>query len=128
MGEPSGDLDLAQEALGADGGSELGAQDLERDGPIVPEVAGEIDGGHAAASELALDAVAIGQGGRQEVGRLGQRGDRRMPSGVRVGYRANGLPVSARCRAGWVSARLARGHRGPVTVPRMARRSEAPLR
>jgi hypothetical protein len=38
----------------------------------VPEVAGEIDGGHAAASELTLDAVAIGQGGREEVGRLGQ--------------------------------------------------------
>ena len=128
MLQASGDPDFLEESLRAERGRELGAQDLERDGPIVPEVAGEIDGGHAAASELALDAVAIGQGGREEVGRLGQRGDRRMPSGVRVGYRANGLPVSARCRARWVSARLVRGHRGPVTVPRMARRSEAPLR
>ena len=36
--------------------SQFGVQDLERHGPIVPEVAGEIDRGHAAASELALDA------------------------------------------------------------------------
>jgi hypothetical protein len=77
--QPSGDLDLPEESLRAERGGELGAQDLERHGPIVPEVAGEIHGGHAAAAELALDAIAIGQGGREEVGRLGQRGDRRIP-------------------------------------------------
>ena len=85
MLQASGDPDLLEESLGAERGGELGAQDLERDGPIVPEVVGEIDGGHAAASELALDAIAIGQGGREEVGRLGQRGDRRMPYRVRMG-------------------------------------------
>ena len=61
---------------GPSDGGELGAQDLEGDRPIVPEVAGEIDGGHAAASELALEAIAVGQGGREELGHLGQRGDR----------------------------------------------------
>ena len=75
MLQASGDPDLPEESLRAERGGELGAQDLERDGPIVPEVVGEIDGGHAAASELALDAIAIGQGGREEVGRLGQRGN-----------------------------------------------------
>ena len=78
MLQAGGDPDLLEESLRSERGGELGAQDLERDGPIVPEVAGEIDGGHAAASELALDAIAIGQGGREEVGRLGQRGDRRI--------------------------------------------------
>jgi hypothetical protein len=33
----------------------------------------QIDGGHAATSELALDAIAIGQGGRKELGCVGQR-------------------------------------------------------
>ena len=109
MLQASGDPDLPEESLRAERGGELGAQDLEGDGPIVPEIVSEIDGGHAAASELALDAIAIGQGGREEVGRLGQRGNRRMPYCVRMGYRANGLTVSARCRVRWFSARLVRG-------------------
>ena len=59
MLEPGGGLDLAQEALGAERRGELGVQHLERDGAVVPEVAGEVDGGHAAATELALEAVAV---------------------------------------------------------------------
>ena len=47
---------------GPSDGGELGAQDLERDRAVVPEVVGEVDRGHAAASELALEAVAVGQG------------------------------------------------------------------
>ena len=62
MLQPGGDPDLAEEPLGSERGGELGAQHLERHGPIVPEVVGEVDRGHAAAAELALDAVAIGQG------------------------------------------------------------------
>ena len=60
--QPGGGLDLALEALGAEGGAELGPQDLQRDPPAVLEVFGEVDRGHPAAAELALDPVALGQG------------------------------------------------------------------
>jgi hypothetical protein len=90
MLQAGGGPDLQEEPLRSERGSELGAQDLERDGPIVSEVAGEIDGGHAAASEFALDAIAIGQGGREEVGRLGQGGNLGMPFRVRMDYRDRG--------------------------------------
>ena len=49
-------------------GGELGPEDLERDRAIVLEVAGEVDRGHAAAAELALDRVAVAK-------RFGQCGD-----------------------------------------------------
>ncbi len=42
----------------------------------VPEIAGEIDRGHAAAAELALEQVAVGQGGLEPFESLGQRGIR----------------------------------------------------
>jgi hypothetical protein len=87
MLQAGGDPDLQEEPLGSEQGGELGAQDLESDGPIVPEVVGEVDRGHAAASELALDAIAIGQGGREEVGCVGQRGNRPR------------MTISPRCRA-----------------------------
>jgi hypothetical protein len=38
-------------------------EDLQGDGAGVPEIAGQVDGGHAAAAELALEQVAVGQGG-----------------------------------------------------------------
>ena len=69
MLEVGGGLDLGQEPLGADHGGELGAQHLERDLAVVPEVLGEVDGGHAARAELALDAVAVGEGGCEIEGR-----------------------------------------------------------
>ena len=62
MLQARGDADLAQEALGAERRGELGAQHLERDLAVVPEVVGEVDRGHAAAAELALDRVAAGEG------------------------------------------------------------------
>ncbi len=49
--------DLALKPLGAERRGELRVQDLERDGAIVLVVDGEIDRGHAAATELALDPV-----------------------------------------------------------------------
>ena len=64
MLQVGGGLDLAQESLGADHGGELGAQHLDRDLAVVLEVVGEVDRGHAARAELALDAVAVGQGRR----------------------------------------------------------------
>ena len=53
--------DLPHEAVAADHGGELGLQDLEGDLAVVLEVFGELDGGHAALAELALDAVTGGQ-------------------------------------------------------------------
>jgi hypothetical protein len=88
MLQAGGDPNLLEESLRSERGGELGAQDLERDGPIVPEVVGEVDRGHTAASELALDAIAVGQGGREEGGSVGQGGDRRMPFLEGMGYRA----------------------------------------
>ncbi len=58
MLEAGCELDLAQESLGAEDRRELGVQHLERDQPLVLDVVGEIDRGHAAAAELAFEAVA----------------------------------------------------------------------
>ena len=53
--------DLLHEPLGANHGSQLGVQHLQCDHAAVLYVLGEIDGGHAAFAEAALDAVAIGE-------------------------------------------------------------------
>ena len=59
MVERRGDLDLAQKAIGAEHAGQFRAQDLHRHSSCVLQVAGEIDGRHSAAPELALDRVAI---------------------------------------------------------------------
>ena len=68
MVEPGGDLDLGEEPLDAQDRAEFGPEDLERHLAVVLEVGGEVDRGHAALAEHALDAVAVGQGGRQAGG------------------------------------------------------------
>ena len=55
MLQPGGEPDLALEALRAERLPQLGMEHLEGDGAVVLEVAGEIDRGHAAAAELALE-------------------------------------------------------------------------
>ena len=60
MLQPSAEADLAQETIGSYRVSQLRAQDLERDRTVVPDMVGEVDRSHAAATELALDAVAVG--------------------------------------------------------------------
>ena len=72
MGEPGGEPDLALEALGAECGGELGAEDLDGDVAVVLEVVGEVDGGHAALAQLALEAVAGGEGVSQLVWYIGE--------------------------------------------------------
>ena len=52
----------AEEAVAADDGAQLGMQDLDGDLAVVLQVFGEVDGGHAALTELALETVAVGQG------------------------------------------------------------------
>ena len=61
MLEPRGELDLAEEAVGPERHGQLGVQHLERDRAVVLEVAGEEDGRHPAAAELALEGVAGAQ-------------------------------------------------------------------
>jgi hypothetical protein len=61
MLEPGGEVDLSKEALGAEGGGELGVEHLEGDGAVMAEIAGEPDGGHAPATELALEGIAVSQ-------------------------------------------------------------------
>ena len=63
-----------EEPLGAEHGGELGPEHLERDLAVVLEVLGEVDGRHAALAELALDAVAVGQGSLQSGYRFGHCG------------------------------------------------------
>ena len=84
--QPRGQADLALEALGAERGGELGMQHLERDGPVVLEVADEIHRGHAAAPELALERVAVAQRRLQ----LGQAVTAHVLSTTRVPLDADG--------------------------------------
>ena len=44
-----------------------GRKHLKRDAAVVAEVFGEIDGGHSAGADLAVDAVAVGQSGLEPV-------------------------------------------------------------
>ena len=61
MNETSRDPDLPIESLGAGEGAYFGAKDFERDVTIALEVAREVHDRHPSGSELAFDAVAIGQ-------------------------------------------------------------------
>ncbi len=67
-----GGRDLLDEPLGAEDGGELGLEDLERHLALVLEVLGQVHRGHAALAQLALDAVAVGQGGGEAVQGVGQ--------------------------------------------------------
>src|SRR5918994_1634365 len=66
--EMGDDPDLTEESLGTQRGGELGAEDFERDLAIVAQVAGEVDGGHAALSQLTLELITISQGCAQSIG------------------------------------------------------------
>ena len=68
-----GGADLPEEALGPQGGRQLGMQHLEGDQPVMLKVVREVDRGHPAAPELALDRVAIGQIGPEPLRGLGQK-------------------------------------------------------
>ena len=77
MRERGGEVDLAQEPLAAERLGEVVVEDLDGDVAVVLEVAGEVDGRHAAGAELALDAVVGGERRRQvrrgHAGRWGRR-------------------------------------------------------
>jgi hypothetical protein len=61
MGELRRGLDLTHEALATERSRDVRPHHLDRHRPVVLEVLGEIDGGHGARPELALDAVAVGE-------------------------------------------------------------------
>src|SRR6267143_5613525 len=63
--EPGGDPDLAQEPLGAEGRGERGLEHFDGDFAAVLLVLGEVDGRHPTPPELALDGVAVGEGGAE---------------------------------------------------------------
>ncbi len=48
-------------------------QHLDRDFAMMLDIFSEIDGGHAAGAEFALDGVAVGEGGREAGGDLGHQ-------------------------------------------------------
>ena len=130
------DADLAEEALGAEAGGQLGMKHLDRDGAVVLEVAGEVHGRHAAAAQRALDGIAVGQGLLEPYRSLEHRA---APAGAHVGgpaaaSRSGETPRSARpasgcSRAGPRSRARARPGRRPPGAPGTPRRRRnAPAR
>ena len=75
MFEVGGGFDLVDEPVGADTGDDLRLHDLQRDLTIMADVLRQIDGRHTARTELALDAVAVGE-------RCGQLSERHAYSEV----------------------------------------------
>ncbi len=63
-------LDLAQEPVGPDGGSQFGTQHLERDLAVVLQVLGEVDEGHATGADFPLDRVPVPQGCSEQLERV----------------------------------------------------------
>ena len=66
-----GGPDFPQEPLGAEHRGQLGPEHLDGDLAVVLAVVGQVDGGHAALAQLALDLVGIGQGGLQATEEIG---------------------------------------------------------
>jgi hypothetical protein len=60
MLQPGGELDLAEETIGAEGLGQLGMEHLECHWTVVAEVVREVHDCHSTAAELALDAIVGG--------------------------------------------------------------------
>jgi hypothetical protein len=73
MAESGGCGDFPEEPFLTQRGRQLGAQHLDGDLSVVPEVMGQIDHGHAAGTQLSLNAVAFGEGGGQPLGNAAHR-------------------------------------------------------
>ena len=67
MLQAGGDFDFLHEAIGAEGGREVGTEDLECYLALVVDVFGEIHRRHPALAQLALDDVAVTEGSIQAV-------------------------------------------------------------
>ena len=82
MGQLGHQLDLPEKPLGAHGTGDVRPENLDGHVATVAEVAGQVDGGHAAGAQFAPNVVAAGQGGRQ-ASRLGHWED--FSTGTRFG-------------------------------------------
>ena len=72
MVQVGGRRDLTEETLGPEGKYQRGAEHLDRDLALVLDVVREIDRGHPARTELAVDAVAVCEGALQSGLEVGQ--------------------------------------------------------
>ena len=83
MLEPSGDLDLAVETVGTEAMGQLGQEHFQRDRSLVLDVLGQIDRGHTAAAQLAVEQVAIAESLGELSRKIGQKwldcGEREVP-------------------------------------------------
>ena len=59
MLQSGSDFDLSEEPVAAQRGGQLRSEHLDRDLAVVSHVLGEVDRGHAALPELALEHVAV---------------------------------------------------------------------
>ncbi len=98
MGQAGGGMDLAQEAVGGDGGGQLGAKDLDGDAAVVAQVVGAQDGTHGAVRHLCLQGVATLERGAQ--GAFGDGRQSLLPGGSGVGPATLGSHVASRRDAG----------------------------
>jgi hypothetical protein len=63
-------MNLGQKALGADGGGDVGMQDLDRHGSVMTLVVSEVDRGHSSGAKLSFESVLAGEGGgKTRIGR-----------------------------------------------------------
>ncbi len=69
--EVGGGLDLLEESLGAEDGSELRPQHFDGDRAVVLQIVSEVDVRHAAFAQVAFNLVAVSEGGREPGGDLG---------------------------------------------------------
>ena len=65
------DADLAQKSLGAEHRAQLRIENLERDAPIVLDVASQVYGRHPAATNFTVEEVGGSEGALQLIGNCG---------------------------------------------------------
>lgn len=70
MMQPGGDPNLPEKTLGAEPLGESGIEHLERDHPVVAEVAPEIHHGHPAVADLSFYGIAALESGLKAVGQV----------------------------------------------------------
>ena len=73
MMQVRGDLNLRHESFRSEDRAELRVEHLEGDVPVVPQVAREIDDGHAPSADATLDRVLALEGSVELVGRVHTR-------------------------------------------------------
>ena len=108
MLEIGGELDLGQKAVGADHGGQLGPEHLEGHAAVVPDVLGQIDGGHAAGTDLPIQAVAVREGGLEPAEQFGH-GQRLCGEGRKMRWAGRFRQSPAGGRTGVVSLMYAAG-------------------